>query len=92
MTTAQIHPDLVFEIEKYKSIVKVGDVIHYVDASNCMTYEVTENFGEGIEVKALSDNCSVEKGKFEALYFDELQRGWCFSENSKNMKKEFYHA
>ena len=90
MKAIQISTDLQSEVELNSNIIELGDSITYSDNCNFMQYEVTDLFDGGIEVKAMNDNCNVEKGKFEDLYFNELQTGWKFSDETKNLKKEFY--
>lgn len=86
----QLNPELKSEVEKFQNILKVGDKINYSDGCNFMEYQITELFEDGIEVKALTDNCNIEKGKCEDLFFNELQKGWIIDEETKNLKTEFY--
>lgn len=58
-----------------KNILRIGDVVTYCDSVNFMTYEVSELFEGGAELKAIS-GCGVEGGEFEDIYFDSLQLGW----------------
>ncbi len=88
INTIKTVTELKSEIEINQDLVNVGDIIFYTDMSNCMKYEVTENFGDGVEVKALNDDCNVEKGQFEDLFFNELQKGWEFSNETRNLKPQ----
>ncbi len=86
-TEKKAHKNMKSEIEKNKAVVAEGDVIVYSDTHNFMAYLVIENFGTGIEVRALSDECNVKKGQCEDLYFHELQLGWEFSGETKKYKR-----
>jgi len=84
----QISKELKSEVELNNNIIEVSDLITYSDNSNFMQYKVTELFEGGMEVKAMNDNCNVEIGKLEDLYFNELQIGWKFSDETRILKKQ----
>jgi hypothetical protein len=63
------------------SLLVAGDKVHYSDASNFITYEVTDVFDDGFEVKNINKDCPIEH-QFECHFFADMQYGWSVSELS----------
>lgn len=68
--------NLASNLESNKSLATIGDKVIYSDAYNFMSYIVTDIFEGGMELEALTDDCSVAKGEKEDIFFDSLQLGW----------------
>lgn len=71
-----ISNELISEVEKNKNLLLVGDVLYYVDGSNCEKWKVTKVFNSGFFA-------TDDEGSEDTFEFKSLQRGWCFSEKTK---------
>ena len=65
------------EVEKNQKLVRVNDVLFYIDAINCQKWIVTELFDGGFEAKD-------SNGNEDFFFFKELQPGWTFSKKTKD--------
>lgn len=67
--------NLISEVEKNQKLVRVNDVLFYVDNANSQRWNVVELFEGGF----------VAKDDYEekVFFFCELQHGWTFSEKTK---------
>lgn len=65
------------EVEIFKSFVRKGEKLFYVDADNCEKWIVTD-VAEPHSFTAID-----EEGAASTMNFEELQKGWQFSEEKK---------
>lgn len=74
---------MISEVERNQKLVRVDDVLFYVDGANCQRWSVIELFEGGF----------VAKDGYEekTLFFSELELGWEFSEKTKKHNAELYH-
>lgn len=65
------------EVEVNQKLITVGDVLYYMDGSNCDKWIVKSLFEGGF----IAFNTELE-GE-DVFFFNQLQYGWIISDNSK---------
>lgn len=66
------------EVEANNQLIRVGDVLYYMDGSNCDKWVVNSLFDGGF----IAFNTEYESE--DVFFFGELQYGWIISDNTKN--------
>jgi hypothetical protein len=74
---------MISEVEKNQKLVRVNDVLFYVDSCNSQKWVVTELVENGF---IASDSENNE----ELFLFSDLQIGWVFSSITKNQNSLNY--
>ena len=69
---------LISEVEKNQTLVRVNDVLWYIDGANFQQWIVTDVFDGGFEAK--------DDYETRIYFFNELQLGWRFSDKTKQQK------
>lgn len=75
---------IISEVEKNQKLIRIQDVLIYVDNDNCEKFIVTDLFKGGFMA------CDSE-GNEDLYFFNELQLGWYFTEKTKKQNTELYH-
>jgi len=88
----QIDKELESEVARNRNNVQVGDVLYYIDCSNCARYRVTEVFDGGFEAIGESGSTNLGIGVAEDFYFSQLQKGWCFAESTKQDNRLYHNV
>ncbi|MFA5300393.1 MAG: hypothetical protein WC389_19585 [Lutibacter sp.] len=63
------------EVELNQKILRVNDVLFYIDNYNTEKWVITELFKGGFEAESEYET--------KSFLYNELQSGWCISENTK---------
>jgi hypothetical protein len=72
---------MISEVERNQKLVRVNDVLTYIDSENYEKIIVTQLFKGGFVAK---DETEQE----DVYFFSELQLGWKFSEKTKKQNRE----
>ena len=75
---------MISEVERNQKLVRVNDVLIYIDNANCDRFIVTELFKGGFVAKNEIEEENV-------YFFSELQLGWEFTEKTKKQNRELLH-
>jgi hypothetical protein len=72
---------MISEVERNQKLVRVNDILTYIDSENYEKIIVTQLFKGGFVAK---DETEQE----DVYFFSELQLGWKFSEKTKKQNRE----
>ena len=75
---------MISEVEKNQALVRIDDVLIYIDNANCEKFTVTDLFKGGFMA-------SDSEGNEDLYFFNELELGWEFTEKTKKHNTELYH-
>lgn len=75
---------MISEVERNQKLVRVNDVLIYIDNANCERFIVTELFKGGF----VAENELREENVY---FFSELELGWTFTEKTKKHNREMLH-